>query len=166
MSTGHSVGSLLTDRRYNTFDQSLLLRATSASAITAVDGTFAAPTWASDWINLGNAGNVLSVEIHAFAPTLANADNFIHFCVQGGDAASPTIRTSLADLRIGAADTIWGGSLSATHASYLYSDGLQILFRNVRFGARWPFVRLIVFAGGTSSSFTTGTFGAYINRVV
>lgn len=164
MPQAHTIGARLTDRHdAPPPDAQLALRATTADAITTVVGTFASPDYASSAVEIGNGSFHGRVRVYSFAPTLANADNFVRFVVQGYSDASGTIKAPLAELQIGRA---WAGSASfADSATFPETSEIDIIFHNVLFGVRFPYVRLAVLCGGTATSFTTGTFGALITRL-
>ena len=161
---GHTVSAVLTNRRAGTFDANLLLRATSTAATTAVVGTYAAPDWASSFVDLGDGAFFGRVVIHKFAPTLANADNTMRFVLMGADAAG-TLTAPLGELQIGAAAALWGGSAAWGNAAFIETGDLSFCFNNVQQGLRFPQAKLLLINGGTASGFTSGTFGAFISRI-
>lgn len=163
MTQGHNIANILTGRKGGTFDASLELRNTAAAAITAVNGSYASPSWASSVIDLKVGAFYGRVGFYGpFAPTIFNNDNYIHFALRGINQAE-TKRVILAEIRIGKTTTTWGGD-GTPGTDFDFGD-LSLYFCTTHLGYNWPKVQLINFNGGTGTSFTTGAFGANIYRI-
>lgn len=161
-SVAHSVGAPLTDRRATTFDKELELRLDTAAAVTTTTGSYASPDWSNATaISLGNGKFVGRVVLYDFAPTF-NADNTMKFVVQGINGTDTAV---LAEKQIAGAAANWAGDAAVTDAKYTTGD-LDLYFCNVAFGVRYPDVKLLLINGGTASGFTSGTFGAFIARLM